>query len=166
MRHTLWRVGADVVAERSLALVAVFAAIPTLYIADGHHRAASATRARAELDKRDRGAFQWRRSAMVPEFNTMLAVAFPHDHMQILAYNRAVKDLGGLSPELFMAAVHERFSLVPGPSVPARRGEVSMYLDHQWHTLRPRNVPDSKDAIASLDVRKRPAGVNSWPARF
>ena len=48
--------------------------------------------------------------------------------------------------------MHERFSLVPGPSVPARRGDISMYLDHAWHTLRPRNVPDSKDAIASLDV--------------
>jgi uncharacterized protein (DUF1015 family) len=146
VRHTLWRVGAD--HPEQLALVAAFAAVPALYIADGHHRAASAARARAELDQR--GAF--RGLGGNADFNTMLAVAFPHDHMQILAYNRAVKDLGGLSPELFMAAVHERFSVVPGPSVPSRHGEISMYLDHHWHTLRPRQAPDSKDAIASLDV--------------
>jgi uncharacterized protein (DUF1015 family) len=131
VRHTVWRVtGAD-----RDALVAAFAHVPALYIADGHHRAASAARARTA--GRDGG---------------FLAVAFPRNQVQILPYNRTVKDLAGLTPAAFLAAVGEAFTIEPGPATPVRRGEISMYVSGTWHTLRPRVAPDRADAIGSLDV--------------
>jgi uncharacterized protein (DUF1015 family) len=131
VHHTIWRVAG---ADRD-ALVAAFAGIPALYIADGHHRAASAARARTP--GQDRG---------------FLAVAFPHDQVQILPYNRIVKDLGGLTPDRFMTAVREAFDVHPGPAAPARRGDIAMYVGGTWYTLRPRTAPDRADAIGSLDV--------------
>ncbi len=134
VRHTLWRVGgAD-----GAALVTAFAGVRTLYIADGHHRAASAARARDHL----KGA---------GESSSFLAVAFPHDQVQILPYNRVVKDLGALSSEAFDRAVRERFDVQDGPAAPARRGDISMYFGGRWQTLRPRTKPPA-DAISSLDV--------------
>jgi len=131
VRHTIWRVtGAD-----RDALVAAFARVPALYIADGHHRAASAARAR--VAGQDSG---------------FLAVAFPRDQVQILPYNRTVKDLGGLTDDAFLQAVGAAFSIEPGPATPARRGEIAMYFKGAWYTLRPRVAPDSADAIGSLDV--------------
>ena len=135
VRHTIWRVGG---ADRD-ALVAAFARVPTLYIADGHHRAASAARARTELKGRG-------------ESGAMLAVAFPNDQVQILPYNRIVKDLGGLSPEALMPAVRERFEVDTGPATPERRGRIAMYFQGGWHTLRPRVEPNAVDPIGSLDV--------------
>jgi uncharacterized protein (DUF1015 family) len=157
VHHTIWRVGG---ADRD-ALVAAFGRIPALYIADGHHRAASAARARAEM--RDRGL----RGASLgdgADASTVLAVAFPHNQVQILPYNRTVKDLGGLTADAFMKAVRERFDVASGPASPAKRGEIAMYFDGAWHTLRPRTAnreprtpnPEPRtpnpDPIASLDV--------------
>jgi len=84
--------------------------------------------------------------------STMLAVAFPHDQVQILSYNRTMKDLGGLSPDAFLAAVRERFDVTKGPATPAARGDIAMYLNGEWHTLRSRVAPEPKDPIGSLDV--------------
>ncbi len=145
VRHTLWQVAG---AERD-ALVAAFAQIPALYIADGHHRAASAARARGEM--RQRGA-QPTSLGDGADLNTMLAVAFPHDQVQILPYNRVVKDLRGQTPEAFLAAVGERFRVEPGKAQPGRRGEIAMYLQGRWYTLRAAGAPESSDPIASLDV--------------
>ena len=131
VQHTIWQVGG---ADRD-ALVSAFARIPALYIADGHHRAASAARARTP--GQDRG---------------FVAVAFPHDQVQILPYNRIVKDLGAQSSDQFMAAVRDAFEVQPGPAAPARRGDIAMYLGGSWHTLRPRDGADSSDVIGSLDV--------------
>ena len=128
VRHTIWRVGG---ADRD-ALVKAFARIPSLYIADGHHRAASAARARVLdlMPGRDRAAGQ------DPGF---LAVAFPSDQVQILSYNRVVKDLNGLTPESFVRAVAGTFDVQPDVhrrSVPPRRpGEIAMYARGSWHTL-------------------------------
>jgi uncharacterized protein (DUF1015 family) len=143
VRHTIWRVGG---AERD-KLVAAFGRIPALYIADGHHRAASAARARTEVAGTRHSSAN---DAADP--TTMLAVAFPHDQVQILPYNRIVKDLGGQTAEAFLAAVKQRFEVAPGPPQPARRGEMSMYFNGTWYTLAPRVRPDRADAIASLDV--------------
>jgi uncharacterized protein (DUF1015 family) len=143
VQHTLWRVGGE---DRD-ALVAAFGRIPALYIADGHHRAASAARARTEL--RDRGRPSLGDGA---DLSTMLGVAFPHDQVQILSYNRAVKDLGGLTPEAFLEAVRDRFELAAGTASPARRGDIAMYFQRGWHTLRSRVPPNTTDAIGSLDV--------------
>jgi uncharacterized protein (DUF1015 family) len=142
VRHTIWR--ADGV-ERG-AMVSAFRRVPLLYIADGHHRAASAARARTALREQQPAA------PADAEFATMLAVAFPHDQVHILPYNRIVKDLGALTPDAFLAAVRERFDVDPGPATPARRGELAMYFQGAWHRLRPRTKPDPNDAIGSLDV--------------
>jgi len=119
--HTLWRV----VGRDADALRAAFARVPALYIADGHHRAASAARAR-EVLRRDGGT---------GEFDTMLAVAFPDEQVRILPYNRTVKDLAGRSPEEFLEAVRTKLPLRPGTPSPSRKGEASMYLDGNWYTL-------------------------------
>ena len=143
VRHTIWRVAG---ADRD-ALVAAFGRIPALYIADGHHRAASAARARTELAGRSRSS-----SSDGVDATTMLAVAFPHDQVQILPYNRIVKELGNLTADAFLDAVKRRFDVAPGPPQPAQRGDISMYFEGKWYTLRPRTRPDRSDAIASLDV--------------
>jgi uncharacterized protein (DUF1015 family) len=134
IRHTLWKADA---ADRD-ALVGAFGRIPALYIADGHHRAASAARTRDEF----KGA---------GESSTFLGVAFPHDQVQVLAYNRIVKDLGSSTPAAFEQAVRERFDMQDGPAMPAKRGDIAMYFGGRWQTLRPRLKPD-EDAIRSLDV--------------
>ncbi len=107
-----------------------FARIPALYIADGHHRAASAARARAALQTQVGGG--------IAEAETFIAVAFPHNQMQILPYNRTVKDLAGRSADAFLAALRERFSVTDGPATPRRKGEVSMYLAGRWYVDRSR----------------------------
>jgi len=134
VRHTLWKVGG---ADRD-ALVEAVASIPTLYIADGHHRAASAARTRDQF----KGA---------GDSSTFLGVAFPHDQVQILPYNRSVKDLGSLTPEAFEQAIRERFAVTDGPATPARRGDLAMYFRGRWQTLTPKTRP-AADAIRSLDV--------------
>jgi len=134
VRHTLWRVGGS---DRD-GLVSAFEKVPALYIADGHHRAASAARARDEF----KGA---------GESSTFVAVAFPHDQVQILPYNRIVKDLGALSPEAFDNAVRERFDVAVGPAAPERRGPISMYFQRPWRTRTPKQKPPA-DTIRSLDV--------------
>ncbi len=145
VQHTLWRVtGAD-----RDALVRAFSRIPALYIADGHHRAASAARARDAA--RARGP-QGPSLGDGADVNTVLGVAFPHDEVQILAYNRIVKDLGGLSRDAFLRAVAERFTTAPGPASPVQRGHIAMYFDGQWSTLSPKAAPRSADVISALDV--------------
>src|SRR5258705_9911758 len=122
VQHTIWRAtGADV-----SELVAAFDAIPRLYIADGHHRAASAARARQQL----RGA-----AGAQGDWDTMLGVAFPDNQVQILPYNRVVKDIGSDTPQTLLAKLQEQFTVKSGPATPARRGEVAMFLDGRWHTI-------------------------------
>src|SRR5262249_18010257 len=86
------------------------------------------------------------------DFNTFLAVAFPHDEVQILPYNRIVKDLGGLSEQDFMRAIHERFTLQSGPATPQQRGDTAMYFHGHWQRLRAKVAADPRDVIAALDV--------------
>ena len=83
---------------------------------------------------------------------TFLAVAFPDNRVRILPYNRIVKDLGELSPADFLQAVHARFEVEKGPATPAAGGEIAMYFQGGWQTLRTRVPPDRADAIAALDV--------------
>ena len=150
VQHTLWRVtGPD-----ADALVRAFSRVPALYIADGHHRAASAARARTDIKTRTEinNAGEARSLGDGADFNTFLAVAFPHDQVQILAYNRIVKDLAGQTPREFLDAVGERFATTPGSAPPGQHGDIAMYFQGRWTTLRPRVPPDPRDAIASLDV--------------
>jgi uncharacterized protein (DUF1015 family) len=144
VRHTIWRIGGP---DRD-AFVGAFGRIPSLYIADGHHRAASAARARHEMREQGLAGASLGDGA---DASTFLGVAFPHDQVQILPYNRTVKDLAGASRDGFLQAARERFEVGPGTPAPARRGDISMYLGG-WCTLRPRIRPDASDSIGSLDV--------------
>ena len=145
VRHTLWRVGS---AHRD-RLVQAAARIPALYIADGHHRAASAARTRAEMQHRPMSGTP---SGEAADCTTFLAVAFPADRVRILPYNRVVRNLGGLSSADFLKAVGDRFELEKGAAMPSARGEIAMYFQGGWHRLRPRVPPDRADRSASLDV--------------
>jgi uncharacterized protein (DUF1015 family) len=139
--HTLWRVPEP---ER---FVEAFERVPALYVADGHHRSASASRARAAL--RDENPSHTGEE----DYNFVLAVVFPGDQLRILPYNRAVKDLAGRTPEAFLAAVAERFEVTPGASSSPERGAFAMYFGGRWYGLRPpAGAVDERDPIASLDV--------------
>ncbi len=140
VQHTIWRV--DVRDEHDL--IASFEKIPALYIADGHHRAASAARARQQL----RGS-----ANTTGEWDTFLAVAFPDNQMQILPYNRVVKDLGEFTPESFLAALRERFTLADGPARPRARGQVAMFVGGSWHTVV-LGEADGGDPASRLDVQR------------
>ena len=148
MHHTIWQAGG----EQTKALVDAFAGIPSLYIADGHHRAASAARARAELAGTPAGA---------GDAATFIAVAFPDNQMQILPYNRTVKDLAGATaaavpggPEA--ARSRQRRARRRRP----RQGQVSMYLDGQWYTLDlAASAPADGSRAASLDVARLQSAV-------
>jgi len=145
VRHTMWAVGGT---DRD-ALVEAFGPIESLYIADGHHRAASAARAR---DYFRRGKTARPSLGDRADYTTFLGVAFPHDQVQILAYNRIVRDLGAQSPAGFLEALKSRFDVQDGPATPARRGEMSAYFGGRWHTLRARSTVVASDPIRSLDV--------------
>ncbi|HXS68166.1 MAG TPA: DUF1015 family protein [Candidatus Polarisedimenticolia bacterium] len=118
-----------------------FARIPALYIADGHHRSAAAAR-----------VFQSRKGAGSSGY--FLSVVFPHNQMQILPYNRVLKDLNGLSPQQLMEKLDGIFVIKsPGAATPTRKHELGLYLQGQWHTLtfRPRFAATT-DPIEKLDV--------------
>jgi uncharacterized protein (DUF1015 family) len=118
VRHAIWKVDS----QHTHAFVDAFKAIDALYIADGHHRAASAGRARDVLrESEDAGFF--------------LAVAFPSDQLRILPYNRVVRDLKGMTPEHFLGEVERRFTMRSGSATPRKKGDVSMYVGGQWHTV-------------------------------
>jgi uncharacterized protein (DUF1015 family) len=140
VRHTLWRVPDD---ERE-ALVSAFAAIPQLYIADGHHRAASAARARQALKPAADGRPQ--------ACDAFLAVAFPHDQVSILPYNRVVKDLNGHRPGEILERLRATHRVEPGPSVPVKKGEVAMFLAGHWYTVTLNAHPNPRSPIDRLDV--------------
>jgi len=141
VQHTIWRAAdADV-----KALVAAFDAIPLLYIADGHHRAASAARARQQL----RGS-----SGARGEWDTVLAVAFPDDQTQVLPYNRVVRDLGSYSSQSLVAKLREQFVVKDGPATPAEKGEVAMFLDDRWHTIVLGDAPRNLAPADRLDVSR------------
>lgn len=142
IQHTIWRVPDPV------RFVQAFRDVPYLYIADGHHRAASASRARAELKE------QSSTHTGDEEYNFFLAVIFPDDQLQILPYNRVVRDLNGQSKDEFLSNVKRVFEVSEnGAPTPKAPGNWSMYLDNQWYGLSlPANAPKPEGAVASLDV--------------
>ncbi len=144
--HQVWRAAA---AERDV-LTSAFAAVPALYIADGHHRAASAWRARAELAA---GRAEHPPAPGAGDPGTFLAVAFPHDQVQILPYHRVVADLAGRTPAALLAELAARFELVEGPAQPEAPGRVAFYLDGRWRTLL---LPAAAGAspVARLDCER------------
>jgi uncharacterized protein (DUF1015 family) len=146
VQHTLWRAAA----REMTSLVDAFASIPALYIADGHHRAASASRAWRQLRGHSGAAGEW---------DTFLAVAFPDSQMRILSYNRTVRDLASLTSASLLRAVGERFRISKGPAIPERRGHVSMFLDGQWHTIELGEAGAALAPADRLDVSRLQDGV-------
>ena len=125
-----------------------FRSIDTLYVADGHHRSAAATRVKVEREAANPG------HTGDEEYNFFLAVIFPHNQMKILPYNRVVRDLNGLSVPAFLERVAESFEVRPGGEpAPASVHGFSMYLNGTWHELRAREGSyDPRHPVESLDV--------------
>jgi len=141
IRHTIWRVtGADM-----HALVRAFGGIPRLYIADGHHRAASAARAWEYFAAKEKGVAN-------DEAGWFLAVAFPDNQTQILPYNRIVRDLAGQTPADLLAGLRTRARSTHGTPQPGKKGEVSMLLDGRWCTLHLAPRAGATDIGSTLDV--------------
>jgi uncharacterized protein (DUF1015 family) len=127
VRHEVWRVAA----AENQSIVDAFAAVDSLYIADGHHRAASAARARRALHEKRSAP-----SAGLEDCDSVLAVAFPDNQMHVLPYNRVVRDLHGLTAKEFLASLKRRLTVAEGgPATPAAKGSVAMYLAGAWHTI-------------------------------
>jgi uncharacterized protein (DUF1015 family) len=145
--HRIWKAPA---AERDV-LVAGFAAVPDLYIADGHHRAASAWRARGELAA---GRTAQPAPPGAGDLDTFLAVAFPDDQVRILPYHRVVKDLGGRSREQLLVELERRFRFVDAPPQPERPGCVGLYLGDRWRTLVLAESPADASAVERLDCER------------
>lgn len=140
--HTMWRAPAD----ETRLLVDAFGRVPALYIADGHHRAASAARARREK------GYEVIPSPLEKGSDPFLAVAFPDNQVQILPYNRVVRDLAGVTADALLEAVKATFSVRPGTSAPSRRGDVSMFLDNEWYTVTLTPEAGEDQAARRLDV--------------
>lgn len=142
--HTVW-----VVPEHlNHAITKEFAQVEALYVADGHHRTASA--ARVGLERR---AANPRHTGEEP-YNYFMAVLFPHDQLKIMDYNRVVKDLAGRTPEEFLAALGQRFEVSPTDSPrPQAVHHFGMYLQGRWYRLvtRPGTFP-ADDPVRSLDA--------------
>jgi uncharacterized protein (DUF1015 family) len=146
IRHVFWLVDD---AERNSAIEHAFAEIPCLYVADGHHRSAAATRVK-QMRQRANTSHNGQEA-----YNFFLVVVFPHDQMQILDYNRVVTDLHGLSEETFIGLLESKFHLSRevSPVKPAAMHEFGMYMDGQWYCLRVREgLVDENDPVARLDV--------------
>ena len=139
VRHRLW-----VIAEPQTinALSEAVDALPALYIADGHHRAAAAARVAAERGSAAHGRF--------------LAVLFPHDELAILPYHRTIRDLNGLDPDAFLARIGERFDVQPAdqPVQPQVSTQFGLYCDGRWWriTLRDAFLPTASDPVSRLAV--------------
>jgi uncharacterized protein (DUF1015 family) len=155
VHHTVWRL-AGAAAE---GLAAEFAAVPALYIADGHHRTAAYSRARAAWREAARsgpgGAGDLGVDQEVDrEVDHFLAALFPADRLTILPYNRVVRDLAGMTPDELLARVGEAMEVVPGAvPEPPGRGRFALYLAGRWVALAaPRERVEDPDPVASLDA--------------
>ena len=145
IRHQVWKM----TDERLVGDVArAFESIDSIYIADGHHRAASAVKVGLKRREENPGF------TGDEEFNFFLAVLFPDEELKILPYNRVVKDLNGLSKEAFLSKVEDNFELSMSdvPVSPDKKGTYGMFLDNTWYLLKAKGKILSDDAVDGLDV--------------
>lgn len=143
--HAFWVMDDD---KDINAVQKIFAALPVLYIADGHHRSASAAnvaRARKAANAHHTGQ---------ESYNFFLAVIFPASQLYVMDYNRLVKDLNGLTEAEFLDKIAQNFDVQPtGRAKPEARHEFGLYLGGKWYTLRAKTGSfDEKDPVAALDV--------------
>lgn len=146
-RHTFWEINDEADIRR---ITELFAAMPAMYIADGHHRSAAAALVGAEKAQQNpnhRGD---------EEYNYFMAVCFPANQLTIIDYNRVVKDLNGLSDEAFLDRLSKHFTVEKkGPEIfkPTRLHEFSLYLSENWYSLTAKpGTYDDNDPIGVLDV--------------
>lgn len=126
-----------------------FAAIPAIYIADGHHRCASAVKVGLKRREQHPGY------TGNEEFNYFLSVIFPDDELHILDYNRVVKDLNGMEKDIFLSKTEEHFKVEKkgkDPYRPVEKGTFGMYLEEEWYCLTAKEELRSEDAVDGLDV--------------
>ncbi len=142
VKQTVWRV------SQPADFVSAFAEVPALYIADGHHRMESANLARKKMSKKNA------QHTGAEDYNFVVAGMFPSEDLQILAYNRVVKDLNGLNEEEFFARVRENFTATETvEKVPSKHGEFCLYLNGRWHKLEfAPNFSEELNVIENLDV--------------
>lgn len=147
IRHIVWKIDG----EKEVALLReAFAGIDDIYIADGHHRAASAVKAGIKRRNENPGY------TGEEEFNFFLSVLFPDEELMIMDYNRTVADLNGYSEEEFFQKLKESFAVEEKgaePFAPEKKGRFGMYLSGKWYalTIKDSLVP-KEDVVASLDV--------------
>ena len=138
--HTIWRVPH----ELNAPIAEAFTAVPLLYIADGHHRAKSASRARETLQAQNQT------HSGEEEYNFFQCVIFPDNQLRILPYNRAVKDLNGLAPEDFLAKLQFSFQVTEDTApAPAERGKFARYLGGKWYGLKLK--PEATQPLSVID---------------
>lgn len=144
IEHKLWKAGA----ERSIKLSGLFKdQVPCFYIADGHHRAASASRSGVSCKAANPN------HTGNEDYNFFLAVAFPADQLRILAYNRVVKDLNGLDKDAYLTKIGDTFNVQnTTEQTPSKSEEFCMYLDGEWYKLSPKFSTAELGVIEKLDV--------------
>tara|TARA_S200000501_G_scaffold175816_1_gene165518 strand:- start:6043 stop:7278 length:1236 start_codon:yes stop_codon:yes gene_type:complete len=143
--HRLWKISSNDLINR---LIKYFHNVPALYIADGHHRAASAAKVQSiheennQLHKGDEA------------YNYFMAVIFPHDELRILGYNRVIKDLAGLNHSQFLELLEENFKIekLNKRQLPKKPHYFTMFLKNRWYQLKTRRKIISDNAIFGLDV--------------
>lgn len=146
VRHRVWEVDC---ADKLLMIEEAFARIPAVYIADGHHRAASAVKVGLKRRKENPDY-----TGKEP-FNYFLSVLFPDDQLMIMPYNRVVKDLNGMTEEEFLENISGKFvldCLGDTPYAPDRKGSFGMYLGGKWYSLQAKAEILSDDPVGGLDV--------------
>lgn len=146
IRHRVWVIPK---ANQITAIENAFAGIREIYIADGHHRAASAVKVGLKRRKEHPGYDG------TEEFNYVLSVLFPDEQLMILAYNRVVKDLNGMTEEAFLKKVSEIFEvkqIEEGKKEPGEKGNFSMYLGGKWYSCHIKTEDIPHDPVESLDV--------------
>ncbi len=145
VHHAGWSVTDEAVNQ---ALEAAFAQIPCTYIADGHHRCASAVKV-ALKRREEHPDYDGTES-----FNYILSVLFSDDELQILPYNRLVKDLNGYTVREFLQKAEEKFQItkMSSPVLPKEKGTYGMFLEDQWYLLQQRPEYQQQDCVEGLDV--------------
>ncbi len=146
IEHEVWLIAQE---DTIAKLIAAFADVPNLYIADGHHRNASAVKVglKRRAEQPDYTGEE--------EFNYYLSVLFTSDELYILDYNRVVKDLNGLTAAEFLKKLEEKFNVTMvenGPCAPPQRHSFGMYLDKQWYLIEAKQEILSDDPVDGLDV--------------
>ena len=144
--HRVWVIDND----SDVAMIEeAFGKIPAIYIADGHHRCASAVK--VGLKRRE----QYPDYTGEEEFNYFLSVIFPDEELRILDYNRVVKDLNGMDVATFLTRIEEYFAVEKkgqSPYRPTEKGTFGMYLENEWYSLSAKEEIKSEDAVEGLDV--------------